>query len=341
MEVAKDSKKGEKVRMQSKPVKATVVSMEDEARSAPNTPGKSKSRRKDEVTSTPSNTSPTKSNISKENSVIGYVHMLSSPISNKRKTMKYSSLILQTEDKEVDVLLYSPTKRALLFDSERTRTPVKIRKYTYTSDHAKVIINDMAEISHPSPSEYCFQYAELSSKKCMSVKEIPESSEEGDFVSVIGKIANISDTSTVGTRNLKMVEAILLDTTGKIKISMFEENIASVRQGSIYKILNSRVRCWNGAKKLTTTPTSIISQTEDETLKEMAIEDVLTEENDESTLVVPFIKSVEKVEVYSVCLQCSRKLLQATASLIVKCDRCKHSMILSNCQKRISVHFTN
>ena len=198
----------------------------------------------------------------------------------------------------------------------------------------------MAEISHPSPSEYCFQYAELSSKKCMSVKEIPESSEEGDFVSVIGKIANISDTSTVGTRNLKMVEAILLDTTGKIKISMFEENIASVRQGSIYKILNSRVRCWNGAKKLTTTPTSIISQTEDETLKEMAIEDVLTEENDESTLVVPFIKSVEKVEVYSVCLQCSKKLLQATASLIVKCDRCKHSMILSNCQKRISVHFT-
>ena len=194
--------------MQSKPVKATVVSMEDEARSAPNTPGKSKSRRKDEVTSTPSNTSPTKSNISKENSVIGYVHMLSSPISNKRKTMKYSSLILQTEDKEVDVLLYSPTKRALLSDSERTRTPVKIRKYTYTSDH------------------------------------------------------------------------------------------------------------------------------------EMAIEDILTEENNESTLVVPFIKSVEKVEVYSVCLQCSKKLLQATASLIVKCDRCKHSMILSNCQKRISVHFT-
>lgn len=257
--------------------------------------------------------------------------------------MKYSNLVLQTKDKEIDVLVYSPRKRPLLSESENSRTPVKIRKHTYTLDHTKLIINDMAEISHPSPAEYCFQYVELSCQKCISVKKILESSEEGDVVSVMGKIANVSDTSTVGSRSLKMAEATLLDTTGEIKISMFEENIASIKQGGIYKILNSRVRCRNGVKKLSTTPSSIISQTEDEELTKMAIEDILAEDNEESSqliLVVPFIKSVESVEVYSVCVHCSRKLLQATASLIVKCDRCNHSMVLSNCQKKMIVHFT-
>lgn len=58
------------------------------------------------------------------------------------------------------------------------------------------------------------------------------------------------------------------------------------------------------------------------------------------TVVVPFIKTVEKVQQYPLCVHFSRKLLQATASVLVKCDRCKHTMVLANCNKRMSVHFT-
>ena len=61
---------------------------------------------------------------------------------------------------------------------------------------------------------------------------------------------------------------------------------------------------------------------------------------DELTVVVPFIKTVEKLQQYHLCVHCLRKLLQATASVLVKCDRCKHTTVLANCKKRMSVHFT-
>ena len=96
----------------------------------------------------------------KPNNIIAYVHDLSSPIQNKCKTMKYSTLTLQTKSKDLYALLYSPQKKLLLEDSLRTRAPLKIRRFTCTADQAKLIINDTTDISQPSPTEYCFQYAE-------------------------------------------------------------------------------------------------------------------------------------------------------------------------------------
>lgn len=85
----------------------------------------------------------------------------------------------------------------LLEDSLWTRTPVKIRRFTCTADQAKLIINDMTDISQPSPTEYCFQYVELSTNKCTMIADILQNSSEGDSVSVLGKVGNISEVSTI------------------------------------------------------------------------------------------------------------------------------------------------
>ena len=45
-------------------------------------------------------------------------------------------------------------------DSEKCRTPVKIQRFTYTSDGEKIIINDMTKISVPGQTEYSFQFRE-------------------------------------------------------------------------------------------------------------------------------------------------------------------------------------
>ena len=140
---------------------------------------------------------PTTPSKGKPNDIIAYVHDLSSPIQNKRKAMKYSTLTLQTESQDLHALLYSPQKTPLLKDSLRTRTPVKIRRFTRTADQAKLIIDDMTDISQPSPTEYFFQYAELSINKCTTIADILQNSSEGDSVSVLGKVRNISEGSTI------------------------------------------------------------------------------------------------------------------------------------------------
>lgn len=57
---------------------------------------------------------PTTPSKGKPDDIIAHVHDLSSPIQNKRKTMKYSTLTLQTESKDLHVLLHS-----LAFSQER------------------------------------------------------------------------------------------------------------------------------------------------------------------------------------------------------------------------------
>ena len=69
-------------------------------------------------------------------SIIAYVHKVSESRRNKWNTMDYSTRVLQTSsDKQLSALIYSQTKRKLLVDSERT--PVKLQRFTYTSDGSK------------------------------------------------------------------------------------------------------------------------------------------------------------------------------------------------------------
>ena len=88
-------------------------------------------------------------------------YQLSPTKRNKRDTMDYSTMILQTSTSTVEGLLYSSAKRPLLAESERSRTPIKIQKFTHTSDGCKVIVNDMTKISNPEQTEYSFQFTDV------------------------------------------------------------------------------------------------------------------------------------------------------------------------------------
>ena len=77
---------------------------------------------------------------------------------------------------------------------------------------------------------------------------------------------------------------------------------------------------------------------EDETFSEIAVEDCddarkLGEEVSE----IDNILSVEKVEHFSKCVNCTRKLVQVTSENIVQCDRRGHSMRLSQCERSIAL----
>ena len=91
-------------------------------------------------------------------SVIAYLHQLSPPRRNEKNTMDYSTLLLQTEDSTKEALCYSKNKRPLLNKSQTSCTPIKLKKLTFTEDGAKLVINDMTNISQPLPTEYKFQF---------------------------------------------------------------------------------------------------------------------------------------------------------------------------------------
>lgn len=116
--------------------------------------------------------------------------------------MDYSTLLLQTEDTTKEALCYSKNKRPLLNDSQTSRTPIKLQRFTFTEDGAKLVINDMTNISQPLPTEYKFQFQPPAAKSYpnLTVDGIKRSSNDGDLVTFAGKLLHQADSTLVGTK---------------------------------------------------------------------------------------------------------------------------------------------
>ena len=110
--------------------------------------------------------------------------------------------------------------------------------------------------------------------------------------------------------SLQMAEGTIADLTGNIPISLWEDNRVNYHSRSLQDT-NICVRFWNGAKKLTTSPNSVISAIQDEKLKSITMEEPSeVPQEDELTVAVPFIKTVEKVQQYPLCIHCGSFQLQ-------------------------------
>ena len=265
--------------------------------------------------------------------LIAYVHNVSPVKRNRRNTVDYSTLSLQTADSQVleEAMCYSTAKRLILMDKEKSRTPVKFSRYTRTSDK-KLVINDVTNLSTPDEQEYNFQYDdEAQYHNAVSMESLLADRHTEEKAIICAKIVKIFPTQTVGKANLKLEKAIVVDKTGKIELDLWEEHIEQVKEGaSLLKIRN-----WNGQKKLSTTHGTLFSPSNDETLQDLNPEckDELELESDKTQKInVSSFLSVE-IERYKSCINsnCLRRIMQVVGA-VVKCDRCGHSMRLSNCQ---------
>ena len=129
--------------------------------------------------------------------LIGYVHNLSPKKRNKKDTLDYSTLTLQTEDTYQDVLCYSMAKRPLLMTSMTSRTPIKVDRFAKTTDGSKIIINDMTSVAVPNQTDYSFQYTEQEDNITF-VSTVIQGHDALDIVNVRGKVVKLLPETTAG-----------------------------------------------------------------------------------------------------------------------------------------------
>lgn len=85
--------------------------------------------------------------------------------------------------------------------------------------------------------------------------------------------------------------------------------------------------------RLATLARSVIQSEEDEAISQIEILDKDID-NQWKTIVVTNIHSVEAVQAYLFCLNCSKRLLQASACNIMRCDKCRFTMRTVDCTKK-------
>ena len=166
--------------------------------------------------------------------------------------------------------------------------------------------------------------------------QILNSPSDWNKVTICGKIVHMCDQELAGRNKLRLARATFADTTGTIVIDLWEENIAVIKIGTVYRIAPIQVRVWNEAKKLSTMRSSVVTPVTDTTISQLQIpEEQLKSGNETVTATVANIHTIEKVERFIACFNCAKRILQRTSSNVVHCDWCGHTTRISNCSQYV------
>ena len=192
------------------------------------------------------------------NDIIAYVHNLSPLKRNKRNTIDYTTLTLQTDATTTQpALCYSKTKRKLLHEHETKRAPIKISRYTKSGDKTKIVINDKTLLAKPDDMDHTFQYYDDADQPVTPLSDLlKDDASKEDNITVCAKVVKVSDPKNVVTqqsRGNKVSEVTLLDATGTMTLDLWNEQIAQVQIDCVYRFTSLSTSYWNDSKKLSST----------------------------------------------------------------------------------------
>ena len=243
------------------------------------------------------------------------------------------------------VVCFSKAKRDIFQANQETLSAVRITNYvvskSLTGESEDILINDMTSVVAAAPSEYSFQYIPDQQPEIVSLDEVRRTVEIGEKVTVKGRIKKGGKTELVGARKLQMLKSVIFDGTDNLYLTLWENEITSVSEGTVYVISNVNVRMNELVKMLSTTPQTIFSEVDDDVLEELddSVAIHLLEESDDSIVLAQAFQSVD-VDKYRCCIHCSKKLTPGLETKVVKCTRCYRRMRLQDCKLNVSCRVT-
>ena len=97
-------------------------------------------------------------------------------------------------------------------DKQESRTPVKISRYTRSTDKTKIIVNDAMRVAKAEDIEYSFQFHSNENETLSSVEKI-KNEEESEYINILGMIEKKDATKEVskGHNNWKVANAVLAE----------------------------------------------------------------------------------------------------------------------------------
>jgi ssDNA-binding replication factor A large subunit len=105
----------------------------------------------------------------------------------------------------------------------------------------------MTSVSVADQAEYSFQYTERA-ETITDVKTILENEDAYNMVNIHGKVVQLTPEEKVGKQQYKLRNGAFVDSTGVIKLQIWQENIAEIEEGKVYTVTSVRVGIWNGEK---------------------------------------------------------------------------------------------
>ena len=223
------------------------------------------------------------------------------------------------------------SKRQFFIDKMNAQQPIKLSNLP-TQTSGTIFLNNATVIQDVPDHSVQFQFRELKPEGVTKISDVMKRS-SGTFT-VSGAVTWSGPAHAPGDQSTKLVrEGTLTDSSGSIKISVWEEHIDLIQDQKFFTITNCKLRFFYG-KCLATTKATTVTSGEEQDISSIEKQQL------HNTICCPEILNVS-VNAYPVCnnKDCKKKIRGNPGSKIVKCLACNKSMLIKNCYLDINANF--
>lgn len=168
--------------------------------------------------------------------VTGYIQICLSPIKGKQSKKKFFDFAIQTEQKVVRGVCFSPEKKKEVEHFISTKSPVKIRKYGQNDkfDPNNIVIERNTTLPVAAPLTFSPINME-NNKTIAALSNICQN----QTVTIRGKFTKLHGVKKIVTCNLMKQDAFFVtDATGTIKVVFWESFVNMAVEGKSYEFTN-------------------------------------------------------------------------------------------------------
>lgn len=285
---------------------------------------------------------------SQSGDLVGYIHEVS-PTKVSAKGSTYFSFYIQDKERVSKAICFSPEKHKLVQSKAESCTPCKLTKYNKNSnkdtDDNVVWVNKNTRIDDAPDTLVDFPYEkiEVEVPTLTSVQDLRDV-KVNQLVTLQGKVIFGTNTpEKVGSKGYTKLDGFFIDQSGTVPLTIWNETIQLLEEGTYYEAQNVRLRQYNSEKYITSTPTSVFKQLSG---SQPAIsEEIVKAATTKATMSQPQevlchdIQSVEIIQYYS-CVTCAKRVQSRPDSLMAKCDNCRMRFLLEKSKKIITARIS-
>ena len=138
-----------------------------------------------------------------------------------------------------------------------------------------------------------------------------------ETVTVSGKVVGMEASMQVGD-GLAKQDVYISDTTGTVKLTLWEGDVGKLVEGSSYLFTDVKVRSYNGKKYLSFSSGALVGEVHNVgEVKQLAVH-----VEEEEVLHECVVIGVDNFDVYCVCLSCKQKVQVSGEERFGTCTRC-------------------
>ena len=226
-------------------------------------------------------------------------------------------------------------KHQLFRDKKHAQQPITLTNLRVASSGVVFMHNNTVVKDVPTMSVR-FSYVPPAALPVTSIADVIKSKKQGDTVTVSGTVKWNGEAKTPTNSKRKVRDGKLIDSSGAIDISVWEDHIAQIKEKEFFQISNCKVKHFYG-KKLSTSHETIIKAAEQQNITEVNLNKAASNPR----ICCPEIENAH-IDTQAMCNTkgCRTKITEITeAKKMVRCTSCNRAMLVENCYLEMTTTF--